>query len=276
MCMAMIFLGMDPYLEDPVLWTGVHASLIVYIGDQLQPLLLPRYVAAIGERVFVEGPQEQRIPDVWVKRLKESRGRAAVLEADPAIVVEVPELEVHESYVTILDRHAGQKLVTLIEVVSPTNKVDGPGRESYEAKQEEVRGSSVHLVEIDLLRAGQHVLAVAEWKARDQGAYHYLACVNRAQRRRTKFDLYPRALPDRLPKIAIPLAGKDRDVVLDVQAALEQTYEHAGYAYRIDYSVPCPGPLSPEDEAWVRDTIRNARVQTGNGKRRARYKARGQ
>src|SRR5436309_5412830 len=108
--MSMIFPGMDPYLEDPVLWTGVHASLIVYIRDQLQPLLLPRYIAAIEERVFLEGPQQQRIPDVWVKRLRQARSRAAVLDADPAVVVEVPELEVHESYVTILDRHAGQKL----------------------------------------------------------------------------------------------------------------------------------------------------------------------
>jgi len=38
--MSMIFPGMDPYLENPQLWPGVHTRLIVYLADQLQ-LLLP-------------------------------------------------------------------------------------------------------------------------------------------------------------------------------------------------------------------------------------------
>src|ERR1700678_1548030 len=56
---VMLFPGMDPYLEDPQLWTGVHTSLIVYIRDFLQPLLRPRYVAAIEERVYLEGPEHE-------------------------------------------------------------------------------------------------------------------------------------------------------------------------------------------------------------------------
>ncbi len=126
--------------------------------------LRPRYVAAVEERVFLELPPQQRIPDVWVKRKKAAkRGAGIVLrEPDPAMVVKVAELEVHESYVAILDLYSGQKLVTVIEVVSPSNKFDGPGRESYLAKQKEVRGSTVHLVELDLLRTGRHVLAVPE------------------------------------------------------------------------------------------------------------------
>ena len=67
--MSMIFPGMDPYLEDPVVWPSVHNTFVVYLRDELQPLLLPRYVATITERVFVQGPSERDIwPDVWVKR----------------------------------------------------------------------------------------------------------------------------------------------------------------------------------------------------------------
>ena len=65
-----LFPGMDPYLEDATLWTGIHASTIVYIRNYLQPLLQPRYIAAVEERVYLEGPDTQRIPDVWVTRKK--------------------------------------------------------------------------------------------------------------------------------------------------------------------------------------------------------------
>jgi len=49
--MSMIFPGMDPYLEEPTYWVGVHDTLAVYIRDVLQPMLLPRYVASLEERV---------------------------------------------------------------------------------------------------------------------------------------------------------------------------------------------------------------------------------
>ena len=45
--MAMIFPGMDPYLEASLIWPGFHHCLVVYIADQLQPLLHPRYIAAV-------------------------------------------------------------------------------------------------------------------------------------------------------------------------------------------------------------------------------------
>lgn len=89
----MLFPGMDPYLEDPQLWTGVHTALIVYIRDFLQPLLRPRYVAAIEERVYLEGPEHEKIPDVWIRRRKRAgNGAVAVLEADTPVVVKVPQL----------------------------------------------------------------------------------------------------------------------------------------------------------------------------------------
>src|SRR5205823_5222844 len=61
---TMIFPGMDPYLEDPQLWPGVHSRLIVYTADRLQPALRPRYVAAVEERVYLQGPDREVVPDV--------------------------------------------------------------------------------------------------------------------------------------------------------------------------------------------------------------------
>jgi hypothetical protein len=256
----MIFPGMDPYLESARFWLGVHSRLIVYIADALGPRIAPRYVAAVEERVYVEGPDREVSPDVSIRQERPARPRhgaaTATLEADdPVIVVAEP---VHESYVAILDLSAGQRVVTVIELVSPTNKVAGAGRDSYVAKQREVLSSDVHLVEIDLLRQGPHVLAVPEHRARGPRAYDYLTSVNRAEGWRGSFETYPSRLRDRLPRVRIPLAGDDPDVVLDVQAVVEQTYNAGGYRGRIDHSRPCDPPLSPEDCAWAEARIKEA------------------
>jgi hypothetical protein len=258
--MALIFPGMDPYLENPQLWPSVHNRLVVYLADQLTPLLTPRYITAIEERVYVETPHREIIPDVWIKQERAGpRGAiAAVMDADAPVLIEVSTLEVHESYIAILDRETDEKIVTIIEVVSPSNKNAGDGRKSYQAKQWEVLQSETHLVEIDLLRAGRHVLAVPESSAKAKGPYDYLICVNRAERARHVFELYPRRLRDRLPRVRVPLANDDPDVVLDVQALLAQTYEAGSYRNRLRYEAPCDPPLSPEDQGWADQLIHEA------------------
>ena len=132
------FPGTDPFLEHPVLWESAHARLIVTIADQLQPELDPRYITSIEERVFIEGPQ-RRIPDVWIQRVRGAEHSVLTdkSESGSAVIVEVEDLEVHETRIEILDSYNEMKLVALIEVVSPTNKAAGPGRVSYRAKQEE-------------------------------------------------------------------------------------------------------------------------------------------
>jgi hypothetical protein len=260
--MSMIFPGMDPYLEDPLVWPDVHASFIVYLREHLRPLLRPRYVIAVESRVFVEGPDTDHpiIPDAWVRPTQTERpgDTGATLEADPAVEVQVAPLEIEETYVTIRDRQSGQRIVTVIELVSPTNKYAGPGRTSYVAKQTEVRQSTAHLIEIDLLRTGPHVMAVPERAVRPHGPYDYLVCVNQAVGLRDRFQLYPRRLRERLPRIRLPLAAPDPDLVLDTQAVLAHTYEAGGYAERLNYAIPCVPPLSPEDQTWADALIRQA------------------
>jgi hypothetical protein len=256
-----IFPGMDPYLEDPQIWAGVHSRLIVYIADYLQPLLTPRYIAAIQERVFVEGPNREIIPDVWLKQQRcPEAPSVAVADTDVPVEVQIPALEVHETYIAILDRASGQQVVTVIEVVSPTNKFPGPGQKSYKEKQREVLHSQTHLVEIDLLRAGQHVLAVPEWTTKSHGPYDYLISVNRAQGMRDRYQFYPRTLRQRLPRIQVPLAEGDPDVRLDLQSVLSQTYEAGSYGRRLNYGSPCLPPLAPEDQDWATQLVQEART----------------
>jgi hypothetical protein len=247
------FPGMDPYLEHPALWPGVHTRLVVALADQLGPKIRPRYVASVEERVFIETPDQDRIPDVWVQETGQAR-RAP--EIDPGtviatpLVVEVQQLEVREHYIAILDRYRDLGVVTVIELVSPSNKAAGPGRDSYRAKQKEIRNSECHLVEIDLLRRGNHVMSVPEAYVKPARPFDYLICANRWPAR-NRFELYPCNLRNPLPMIGIPLTDPDPDAPLALQHALEYVYQCSGYELRVRYDEHCNPPLRPEDQAWA-------------------------
>jgi hypothetical protein len=250
--MNMPFPGMDPYLEHPTLWPGVHTRLMVALATRLRPVIRPRYVASVEERVVVEQKEEHRIPDVAVKKVRLEGAAIAVAEptADTPVVLEAKAAERRERYIDIHDRYQNMKVVTTLEVASPSNKAAGPSRRAYRRKQRETRRSECHLVEIDLLRRGRHVLCVPEAMARATSPYDYLVCVNRWPERE-RYEVYPRALSDRLPRIRVPLSPPDADVPLDIQAALEQVYEEGDFMLLVRYDQPCIPPLSAGDQRWA-------------------------
>ena len=265
--MPLIFPGMDPYLENPSIFPGIHGPMVTYLRDQIAPQIRPRYAASVGERVYVEsatgGYPHAIIPDVRVRQTEfpsHNDGGVAVAtlpELDSPIVMECPDLEIRQPFIEILDRESNMRVVTVIELVSPTNKYAGPRRDSYVAKQREVLYSDTHLVEIDLLRRGPHVLAVAEWQVAGRFAYDSLVCVHRAHTRR--HEVYPRGIQQPLPRIRVPLAGPDPDVALDIRAALEQAYDAGSYDQRIDYSKPCQPPLSPDMQTWADQLVSSSK-----------------
>ena len=249
--MSTPFPGMDPYLEHPVLWTGGHSRLINVISQQLAPLLRPRYVASIEERIVIDVPEHQRIPDVWIEKINDSSMNTtgtAVALAEP-LVVEFAEAEIKEHYIEILDRYQDFRVATIIEVLSPSNKWVGPGRESYLKKQAATLASTVNLVEIDLLREGESVIPTIE-RLKAEAPCDYLISVRRANDR-TRGELYPINLRDRLPRFGIPLQSPDPDVPLDLQAAFEQVYEDGSYMLRVRYHEPCAPRLPDDDQAWA-------------------------
>jgi hypothetical protein len=251
---------MDPYLEHPVLWEGVHARMVVAIANRLQPLLDPRYVATVEERVYIEGPQ-RRIPDVWIQKSRDADPAVALAETKStgAVIVEVEPLEVHESRIEIVDAYNDMKLVTLIELLSPTNKLPGPGLNSYQQKQQEILDRDCHLIEIDLLRRGEHVLAVPEWKLAELRDHTYLACVARWPQR-NRYELYPMSLREPLAEISVPLADPDPDVVLSLQEVLTQVYDEGRYQRRVRYDEPCEPLLDETDQAWANQVLSRLRA----------------
>jgi hypothetical protein len=248
---------MDPFLEDPRLWPGVHARLITAACDQLKQSLEPRgYFADIGERRWqsTEHGQADFAFATVHKRRRDSRTPAgiATLEADEPIMIRVMEVEMLETFIDIIEIRRNRH-VTSIEFVSPANKSNPEGRALYLKKQDELAKSGVNLVEIDLLRDGPHVLRVPRSLTDAVKPWDYLVSVWRAPG--TDYEVYPTILRDRLPRIRVPLRTGEADATLDLQAAFTHAYETGPYPDRVDYQAEPTPPLSPDDRKWASELI---------------------
>jgi hypothetical protein len=151
-----------------------------------------------------------------------------------------------EPYIEIRDRD-GEVVITVIELLSPTNKRPGSDRGHYLAKRKQYLASSAHYVEIDLLRGGERM------PADDLPDCDYCVLVRRSENR-PRAGVWPLRLRDRLPLIPIPLRAPDPDARLDLQELLHQVYDRAGYRYRI-YAAPPRPPLHPEDARWAEAVV---------------------
>ncbi len=251
---------MDPYLEQH--WEDVHHRLIQYACDTLQPQLPEDLRARVEERVFIESESHRLrhvVPDLNVSQVYPSpRTTPAMLKegemavAEP-LVFELHSLPITEGYITIRPRGVG-KVITSIEFLSLANKGGGTGQEKYLEKQKEVLQSDASLVEIDLVRAGQRVLALPPHEIPVQYRESYLACISPGWKR-SRRELYPMPLRQRLPLLPIPLRPAERPANLDLQGLIDQVYAVGRYDI-LDYTAELDPPLSPEDAAWVETLLK--------------------
>jgi Protein of unknown function (DUF4058) len=177
-------------------------------AELLTPQIRPTFIARLDEHIYIhELPASQRM----------LVGRAP-------IAID----EQREAYVEIRDRQT-RELVTVIELLSPSNKRPGPDREQYLAKRRRLFASWVNLVEIDLLRAGPQL------PMEDLQPCDYYALVSRYGDRPSA-GVWPIRLREPLPKVPIPLRDPHADASLDLQQMLHRLYDAAGYEDYI-YSV---------------------------------------
>jgi hypothetical protein len=251
---------MDPYLEAH--WRDVHARLIIYACDALQGVLPRSLRARVEESVLLETPEgigdHPLFPDVRVieytsKRETEALPGEGVAVAEP-LLVDVETEPVTETFLEIIDRESGNRVVTIIEFLSPSNKSPGPNREQYLRKQREICATDANLVEIDLNRFGTHTLAFPLIHIKRRGRTGYMTCVRRATRR-DKAEVYPMPLWERLPVIKIPLRPDDADVPLDLQALVEQCYRNGAYEDTLNYSVDPDPPLLGAEGVWADERL---------------------
>lgn len=213
------FPGVDPYFEAPHLWEEVHWSLAAEMQAQLQPQLVPRYIAALNPHIAY---------------------------TEPAVPTRMQSIHIQDV--------ASQAIVTVIELRAPLSKL--PSTETLRLYQQhcaDLLESDVHLLELDLLRRG------IRWPTRDAlPAAHYFVFLSRANRR-SRVEVWPLTFREPPVPMPVPLRPPDRDVTFDLAAALARVYEIGAFALRVDYQDAPPMPeLGSGDARWLDERLRVA------------------
>ena len=151
--------------------------------------------------------------------------------------------EVRDTWIEIR-RLPDERLVTAIEVLSPTNK-GSSGLTEYLDKRHRLRTQGVNLVEIDLLIAGRRLPM-----AKPLPPGHFFTIISRASKSEIG-DVYAWSMQRPLPKIPIPLEDPDPDVFLDLAEVFALAYQRGRYARLIHYDRPLDLPLHPQDKEWA-------------------------
>jgi hypothetical protein len=220
---------MDPYLEDDAVWPVFHHQLVMCLYQILLPGLVDRYRARVNQRHYV---------------------------TEQALFTSVVREEHHEDYIEIRQRSDG-RLITLVDVVSPANKVIPTGRAAYLEKRREGKNANANLVELDLVLQGQPTL---EYSRDGLPDWDYAVTVTRATQPE-RYEIYTATLQKRLPRFRLPLASDDRDTVLDLHTAFTRCYDQGGFAAKIDYAKDPATPLNSEDRQWLQEILKQHKLR---------------
>ncbi|MFA0757703.1 MAG: hypothetical protein KEFWMYNX_000862 [Candidatus Fervidibacter sp.] len=260
------FPGMDPYLEAPAGWQEFHHLFIAGIQEALVPKVRPRYAVHIERYVYLTALDAEATrlhPDVSVAQTSPEapRTESAVVtltETTTAILVPLPVIEEVRHYFLEIRELTTQRVVTVIEMLSPFNKRLGDGRTEYLKRRNAILNSDAHLIELDLLREGERMPMGKPLPPAD-----YYAIVSRSYRR-PMAEVYAWTVRQKMPTIPVPLLWGEPDVPLDLQAVLTTVYERAGYDYRLPYQRDPEPPLRAEEAEWARELINQwrKRMQT--------------
>jgi hypothetical protein len=260
---------MDPYIEVSHLWEDFHTNLITEIQRSLSEVLPDRYVVRAGERSYValadlDDEEEKRsfLPDVAVAskrgsaktaRKPRKSARAAAVETTPGPVMmrALVKEEYREAFLEIRQVDPERKLVTGIEVLSPSNKRPGTkGWRLYYRKRVAFLSGYANFVEFDLLRRGRRMPMVSPWP---NSPYYLLVC---RKKQAPRCSVWPASFAEPLPPIPIPLAPPDPDISLDLQPFITSIYTRSRYHSDIDYRELLRPPLSPDEQAWLEERLR--------------------
>lgn len=252
------FPGMDPFLESQ-LWQDFHAKFLPVLGEMLTQQVVPRYFVEVEQYVYLareeEEPDRLIEPDLALVDVRPNEptsgagGAAATATLAPVVhTMYLPRRRRRQTFLAIRDRSL-RKVVTAIELLSPSNKSPGDDRNEYLVKRTNILCTMAHLVELDLLRGGQRLPTREPLERAD-----FYAFISR-HGRLPKVDVYLWTLRDKLPRVPIPLADGDPDAYLDLQAAFTTTYDRTRYDYALDYRAALKPPLDAASAEWVRGVL---------------------
>jgi hypothetical protein len=248
------FPGMDPYIEASDEWGDFHTSLLTFIRGRLNAILPRRYRAKVDVFVFIHEPSRRRRrrvePDVYVvERSRPGEAGLAVAAASAPATITLPAVRKKHKSVLIVDRKT-DRVVTAIEVLSPSNKETGDDRTAYISKRGEYLGSRVNLVEMDLLRGGPRLPLNRPAPAIPD--YYLMVCRSWQYPRA---DFWPLSIRDALPNVPVPLAEGVPDAILPLRSCVDRVYDEGSYDTELDYDALLVPRLSRADANWVRHLL---------------------
>ncbi len=254
------FPGMDPYLERH--WLPVQTQRVGTASPALNRRLPSDLVARPEEHLAVEvdedGPVQSRrrlvVPDarVFESPASEASGATAVVAPFKLVLEREPAKE--RSVVILSD--GGERLLTVIEFVSPTDKT-GEGADLFVAKRDDLLNGGVNVVEIDLVRRGNWRRLLEPHLCPRDAASTYRATVRIAVEPSAIY-VYPMPLRSVLPPVPIPLRESDEPLPLDLRQLVADVYADDRYGYTLDYTGEPSPPLAPDDAAWADALLRAA------------------
>jgi hypothetical protein len=250
---------MNPFFEQR--WRGAHTKLIAYLCDALQEQLPPDLIAGPEEEAVTIGGGGSAIayrPDVQVREpwtLKEPAAVEVATKPPPSPASESIRVFIEEEIERWLEiRDATGRLITVIELLSPSNKLESANRDRYHRKRRAFISGGVNVVEIDLVRQGAWLFPEGIRNVLQRAGACYGVSVLRTTRL-GEYEVYPIGLRERLPAIRIPLRSADADVVLDLQPLIDQCHERSRY-HMLNYRLALNPPLAPEDALWANQLLR--------------------
>jgi hypothetical protein len=243
---------MNPYLEQPDVWHEFHEAFCGEIMTHLSRSLPEPYYVRGDATVYVRewnGSERHPLgrPDAFVSGAAESAGASVATLAAPARTL-LPEVDMFTETTIEIHDSRRRRVVTAIEVLSPSNKDLNDDYRRYASKRLAYLHSGASLVEIDLLRGGTRPRTL---KPLPPGDYFVLVA---RPHQHPEADVWPISLRQPLPPIPIPLAALDPDVSIDLQAMLHAAYDARSFRKFIYDGEPTPA-LGSEDAAWARGLL---------------------
>jgi hypothetical protein len=176
---------------------------------------------------------------------------ATVPESESVDLRAFLEEEFVENFLDIFELKPERRLVTSIEVLSPSNKRRGSkGWKRYLSKRQALLLGKANLVEIDLLRGGTRMPMLDPLP----NSPYYLLVAREEKAPRCR--VWPAYFNRPLAPIPVPLSRPDPDIPLTLQPLIETICQRGRYEEEIDYTKPLTPPLGPKEAAWLKQQLR--------------------
>jgi hypothetical protein len=218
---------MDPFLEDPKLWPEFQHLLITCLYQALLPGLVDRYRARVGQRHYF---------------------------TEQALFTSVVREEHAEEFIEIRQR-GHERLVTVVEVLAPANKTTSAGRQHYLDHWHACKSGGANIVEIDLVLQGQPPRGLTP---NTQTEGEFAITISRTNRQETSETFN---LQRALPRFRLPLAGDDRDMVVELHVVFNRAYDLAAFAGKIDYKLAPAAALLDPDRQWLQALLKKQKLR---------------